>query len=75
MPLGTNLPFSPFASTSPAPGHAESQVRGYLGCVFPELSETQRNGGGFSRLIAFVPDDLVEEEPEVEVREPHDGER
>ena len=30
---------------------------------------------GWGMRIAFVPDDLVEEEPEVEVREPRDGER
>ncbi len=30
---------------------------------------------GWGMRIAFVPDDLVEEEPEVEVREPCDGER
>ncbi len=30
---------------------------------------------GWGMRMAFVPDDLVEEEPEVEVRVPHDGER
>ena len=30
---------------------------------------------GWGMRIAFVPDDLIEEEPEVEVREPREGER
>ena len=30
---------------------------------------------GWGMRICFVPDDLIEEEPEVEVREPHEGER
>ena len=30
---------------------------------------------GWGMRIAFVPDELIEEEPEVEVREPREGER
>jgi hypothetical protein len=30
---------------------------------------------GWSMRIAFVPENLIEEEPEVEVREPREGER
>ncbi len=40
-----------------------------------EFGRLLRTHAGWGMRIAFVPNEMVEEEPEVQVREPHEGER
>jgi hypothetical protein len=59
-------------------GGPDGEVTVHIGDQELSLREFGRllsTHAGWGMRIAFVPDDVIEEEPEVEVREPSDGER